>query len=225
MPTMLVSPPAAQRLAALPQIEPISPVPRADAFDGAQWMFEPRYDGLRGFLYASADDCTIRSQWVTWCEGAAELCDRVARVIAGREVILDGDIVSLDARGRPVFRDLLKGRGFLAFAASDLLWLDGHDLRPLPLAERKRRLADLLPHDTGPLYKVFTLVEHGRALFEATRKMELDGVLAKRLSDPYGPETVWYRIRNPAYRQADGGLDVPASLARSRTAERGTTER
>jgi ATP-dependent DNA ligase len=180
---------------------------------------------LRGFLSASADGCAIRSPWITRFEGYAELCERVARVIGNREVILDGDIVSLDPRGRPVFRDLLKGRGFLAFAASDLLWLDGRDLRPLPLAERKRQLADLLPDDTGPLYKVFALAEHGRALFEATRKMELDGILAKRISDPYGPETVWYRIRNPAYRQADGRVELPASRPRSRTPERATTER
>ena len=108
-----------------------------------------------------------------------------ARVLAGREAILDGEIVSLDAKGKPVFRELLKGRGYLAFAASDLVWLDGSDLRSLPLVERKRRLADLLPADTGPLYKVFTLEEHGRALFEAARKMDLEGIIAKRCQDPY----------------------------------------
>lgn len=215
MPTMLSSPPL---------IDPVVPVPRTDPFDGAQWMFEPSYDGLRGFLYRSADGCTIRSQWIERLEGYAELCERVARVIGGREAILDGAIVSLDARGRPDFRDLLRGRGFLAFAASDLLWLDGQDLRSLALAERKRLLADLLPLDTGPLYKVFTLVEHGRALFEATRKLELDGILAKRLSDPYGPETVWYRIRNPAYRQGEPWVDLSASRARSRTPELGASE-
>lgn len=224
MPTMLVPPPAARGLAALPQVELIAPVPRADPFDGAQWMFEPKYDGVRGLLYASTDGCALRSQWITRFDGYAELCDRLAAVIGGREVILDGEIVSLDSRGRPVFRDLLKGRGFLAFAAFDLLWLEGRDLQPLPLGERKRLLADLLPLDTGPLYKVFTLAEHGRALFEATRKMALEGVVAKRVSDPYGPETVWYRIRNPAYRQTDGWVDLPASRARSRTSDRGPAE-
>ena len=187
-------------------------------------MFEPEYDGVRGLLYASADGCAIRSQWITRFDGYAELCERVAAVIGERELILDGEIVSLDSRGRPVFRDLLKGRGFLAFAAFDLLWLDGRDLRPLPLGERKRLLADLLPLDTGPLYKVFTLAEHGRALFEATRKMELEGIVAKRISAPYGPETVWYRIRNPAYRQSDGWIDLPATRVRSRTSDRGAVE-
>lgn len=224
MPTLLSTPPTAQGLAALPQVEPVLHVPRPDAFDDAQWMFEPKYDGLRGFLCASTDGCAIRSQWIHRFDGHTELCERVTRVLGGREVVLDGEIVSLDPKGRPVFRDLLKGRGFLAFAAYDLLWLDGRDLRALPLFERKRLLADLLPLDTGPLYKVFTLAEYGRALYQAVRRMELQGIVAKRISDPYGPETVWYGIRNPAYRQSEMGIDLPALRTWGRSLERGAIE-
>ena len=74
-----------------------------------------------------------------------------------------------------MFRDLLDGQGFLAFAAFDILWLDGQDLRSQPLEERKRRLTDLLPADTGPLYKILTLEEHGRALFSAIGKIKNPG--------------------------------------------------
>jgi hypothetical protein len=66
-------------------------------------------------------------------------------------------------------------------------------------------LTELLPSDTGPLYKIFTLQEHGRALFETARKMDLEGIVAKRAADPYSPETPWYVIRNPAYRQSEAG--------------------
>ena len=145
------------------------------------------------------------------CASASPGCSKA------HEAILDGEIVSLDSKGKPVFRELLKGRGYLAFAASDLLWLDGADLRSAPLVERKRRLAELLPADTGPLYKIFTLEEHGRALFEAARRMDLEGIVAKRAGDPYGPETLWYLIRNPAYRQGEPGRALPE---RRRTARR-----
>jgi bifunctional non-homologous end joining protein LigD len=195
--------------ALLPGIVPIVPLQRPDAFDDAAWTFEPKYDGLRGFVHASPSGCDVRSAWDDRFEGFTELRARVARVLGSREVILDGEIVSLDPKGRPVFRDLLRGRGYLAFAAFDLLWLDGRDLRGAPLGERKQELAALLPSDTGPLYKVFALVEHGRALFEAAKKMDLEGVVAKRTADPYGPETVWYAIRNPAYRQGGGWRDLP----------------
>jgi bifunctional non-homologous end joining protein LigD len=171
---------------------------------------------LRGFLVADSGGCEIRAPFVARLEGYPELCARVAELLGGREVVLDGDLVSLDARGRPVLRELLRGRGFLAFAATDLLWLDGRDLRSEPLAERKRLLAELLPQDTGPLYKVFTLTDHGRALYQAARKMELEGILAKRLADPYGPETVWYQIRNPDYRGAAAPVERPAARLRAR---------
>jgi bifunctional non-homologous end joining protein LigD len=199
----------------LPDIDPVMLLPWAKPFDGPEWIFELQYDGFRGLLYASASGCEIRSPQAHRAGRFTDLRERLTRVLAGRHAILDGEIVALDPRGKPVFRDLLKGRGYLAFAVSDLLWLDGHDLRALPLAERKRQLADLLPSDTAPLYKVFTLEEHGRALFESTRKMDLAGIVAKRTGDPYGAETLWYTIRNPAYRQAEAGsLERPGRRAR-----------
>lgn len=212
MSTQLSAPPAGIADPAHPAIDPIVPLPRPDAFDDAAWTFEPKYDGLRGFVCGGEGGCEIRSAWNDRFENFAELRARVARVLGSRDVILDGEIVSLDPRGRPVFNELLRGRGYLAFAAFDLLWLDGRDLRDAPLAQRKSELAALLPSDTGPLYKIFSLAEHGRALFEATRKMGLEGIVAKRTADPYHAETVWYAIRNPAYPQGDGQL--PGARAR-----------
>jgi bifunctional non-homologous end joining protein LigD len=190
----------------LPDAEPVPLQPWREPFDGVDWMFEPKYDGFRALLYGQAEGCEFRARQDTHFESFNDLRERVGRVLQGREVILDGEIVSLDPKGKPVFRELLKGRGYLAFAASDLLWLDGCDLRSLPLVERKRRLGELLPADTGPLYKVFTLEEHGRALFETARRLDLEGVVAKRRQDPYAPETLWYQIRNPSYRQ---GQEAP----------------
>jgi hypothetical protein len=114
-------------------------------------------------------------------------------------------VVALNRRGKPGFRELFRGLGYLAFAASDLLWLDGQDLRGLPLIERKNLLTELLPEDTGPLYKVLTLREHGRALFSAVGKMELAGIVAKRQSESYGPGAIWYHIGNPGYVSGAAG--------------------
>jgi bifunctional non-homologous end joining protein LigD len=200
----------------LPDAEPMPLRSWREAFDGADWMFEPHYDGFRALLYLSGDGCELKARQDSHFEAFVDLRERIARVLPGREAILDGEIVSLDPKGKPVFRELLKGRGYLAFAASDLLWLDGSDLRRLPLVERKRRLTDLLPADTGPLYKVFTLEEHGRALFEAARRMDLEGIVAKRRQDRYDDESVWYHIRNPAYRQGETRLDLQQRPARTR---------
>ena len=209
MPTNTLARPLDVRaVSGLPQIDPIALATRADAFDDPEWLFEPKYDGFRGLVYASELGCEIRSRRDFGFDRFDELCNRVARILGPREVILDGEIVALDRKGKPVFRDLLRGEGFLAFAAFDILWLNGDDLRPLPLAERKRRLTDLLPADTGPLYKILTLEEHGRALFSAIRKMDLEGIVAKRKSDPYSSGTSWYKIENPGYSQSERSGDL-----------------
>ncbi len=185
--------------------QPAAPgvLPRELPFDNTEWVFEPKYDGIRGILHSTAAGCELRSRRRLELDRSRELCSRIAAVLGGREAILDGEIVALDRQGRPVLRDLLRGGGYIAFAAFDLLHLDGRDLSPLSLAERKRQLARLVPADTGPLYKVLTVDECGRALFEAIRKMQLEGIVAKRKCDPYTEATTWYTIANPAYAPGD----------------------
>jgi len=200
----------------LPQIEPIILTARAEAFDDPAWVFEPKYDGFRGFVYNSEAGCEIRSRRDFRFDRFGDLCDRIGGVLGSRETILDGEVVALNRQGKPVFRELLRGQGYLAFAAFDLLWLDGTDLRPLALAERKRALSELLPKDTGPLYKILTLEEDGRALFSAIRKMDLEGIVAKRKSDAYGTATTWYKIKNPGYSQGEGRVDLFRRRDRSR---------
>jgi bifunctional non-homologous end joining protein LigD len=173
-----------------------------EPFDDPEWLFEPAYDGVRALLSQSAAGSDIRTDHDLPLAGLSDLARRVSAVLGDREAVLEGLIVALDARGKPVLRDLLRGRGFLAFAAMDLLVLDGRDVRPLPLAVRKAMLSELLPADTGPLYKVFTLEEHGRALFATARKLDLAGIVARRKDEGYGPDAVWYRIANPEHTLA-----------------------
>jgi bifunctional non-homologous end joining protein LigD len=217
MPTKTcVRPPDIRVVSGLPQIDPVILTARVEAFDDPAWVFEPKYDGFRGFVYNSPAGCEIRSRRDFRFDRFGDLCERIAGVLGSREAILDGEVVALNRQGKPVFRDLLQGKGYLAFAAFDLLWLDGTDLRPLPLAERKRALGELLPEDTGPLYKILTLDEDGRALFSAIRKMDLEGIVAKRKSDRYGSATTWYKIKNPGYSQGEGRVDLFRWRDRSR---------
>lgn len=206
MPTLSDRPAGHPSAIDLPYIDPVPLTPGPAPFDDPEWLFEPKYDGLRALIYSSRQGCEIRLPGEVLFERTTELRDRVAKVLGGREAILDGMVVALNRRGKPGFRELFRGLGYLAFAASDLLWLDGRDLRGLPLIERKNLLTELLPEDTGPLYKILTLREHGRALFSAASKMELAGIVAKRQSESYGPETVWYQMGNPGYSGSEAGM-------------------
>jgi bifunctional non-homologous end joining protein LigD len=205
MPTSLLSP-----------VEPISFVSRSAPFDSPEWLFQPLYDGRRALLHLAGGTCQVEPAGEQPVPGLAELEARLAGVIAWPgEAVLDGLVVRLDRHGAPL-RGAGAGEGFLAFAAFDLPWLDA-DLRSLPLSRRRAMLGSLLPRDTGPLFKIFSLEEHGRALFAAARRMDLDGIVARRLSDPYGLESVWYTIRNPSAGQGDL---TPASFARREATRR-----
>jgi bifunctional non-homologous end joining protein LigD len=129
----------------LPQIAPIVPITCRDPFDDPAWLFEPKYDGFRGLVYATRNSCIIRSKRGYDFKRFDELCQRVRREIRAREAILDGEVLAIDPSGFPNFRGLLAGGGAMAYVAFDLLWLNGRDLRSLPLLDRKRRLARLNP--------------------------------------------------------------------------------
>jgi ATP-dependent DNA ligase len=89
----------------------------------------------------------------------------------------------------------MRGGGTLAYAAFDLLWLNGRDLRERPLRERKKRLDRLIPAAVGALNRVPCFEEEGSELFEAACGLDLEGIVAKRKGDPYAPETPWYKIK------------------------------
>ena len=199
---------------------PVPYLPRSLPFDDPNWVFQPRYEGLRGFAVRTRDGCEIRSARELRQEHLRDLAGRIAMVLGDHEAVLDGEVVALDRSGRPSLRELLRGRSLPAYSAFDLLWVDGEDLRSLPFARRRQRLAELVPTDTGPLYKAFLLEEHGRALFQAARRLELEGIVARRSQDPYGPATVWYGIRNPSYTQDDGRIDPFRGRPRSRRPDR-----
>jgi ATP-dependent DNA ligase len=176
----------------------------ADSGDPA-WLFEPKYDGFRGMVYIRRKDCVIRSKRGNVFSRFRELGPAICGQLRAREVILDGEILALDDDGRPIFRHLLRsGAGRLAYAVFDLLWVNGRDLRGLSLTKRRARLGRVLPEDGPTVFKVLTVEECGIELFQAVQQLDFEGIIAKRKADPYGPKTAWYKIKNPAYTQAEG---------------------
>jgi bifunctional non-homologous end joining protein LigD len=188
----------------LPRVAPIVPVLRQQPFNDSTWLFEPKYDGFRGMLYLARSGCALYSKRGNRMTRFQELAEQVRAELGRREVILDGEIVALDDEGRINFWALMRGQGTLAYAAFDLLWLNGRDLRGLPLARRKKHLERLVPISVGTLNQVPCFEGEGLELFQAACRLELEGIVAKRKTDPYRPEIQWCKIKNPAYTQAEG---------------------
>jgi bifunctional non-homologous end joining protein LigD len=197
-------PRAAKRQLELPVVEPIIPVERPTAWNDPAWLFEPKHDGFRGVVYITPEGCTIRSKRGHTFKRFDVLCDQLRELAAARTAILDGEVLAVDAEARPRFMDLLRGTGRLVYAAFDVLWLDGRDLRGLPLAKRKQHLDTALPYESPEVFRTMVVAEHGLALFEAVKRLDLEGVVAKRKADPYGAALPWYKVLNPGYSQKEG---------------------
>ena len=106
--------------------------------------------------------------------------------------------------GRPQFYDLPRNARLPAYVAFDLLWLNVADLRRLPLAERRGRLRDILPKGSAIITEALSGPGTGHKLFELMCAHDLEGIVAKRLTDSYRPSARWLKIKNPNYSQNEG---------------------
>ena len=113
----------------------------------------------------------------------------------------------MDEEGKSRFEWLInpKGKGQLMYYVFDVLYLDGHDLRSLPLVRRKAILLSIVP----PLPNVFYvdhIEEHGRAFFDLASQRELEGIVGKDKESPYvsGRETWhWLKIKNRRFERKE----------------------
>jgi ATP-dependent DNA ligase len=94
--------------------------------------------------------------------------------------------------------------------------LNGADLRPLPLTERRQRLQSILPKGSAIISEALSVTGTGHKLFELMRAHDLEGIVAKRLKDAYGPRVRWLKIKNPGYSQNEGRHELFDSTRRAR---------
>ena len=129
----------------LPTCEPMPLAVLREAFDHPDWLFEVKYDGFRALAYLESASVRLVSRKGNVYKSFPGLCTAIAATITRRDALVDGEIAHLDSAGKPQFLPLLHRRPPLSFVAFDLLWLDGKDLRALPLIERKGILRKLVP--------------------------------------------------------------------------------
>jgi bifunctional non-homologous end joining protein LigD len=183
---------AGAKRAALPRtIEPMLATLAEEPPAGDQWIYELKWDGVRALCYVDKGKLRLDSRNGKRIEKQyPELAD-LPSLVEAPTAILDGEIVVLDSEGRARF-ELIQPRistapGKLAplletnpaqIVIFDLLYLDGYDLRGVPLETRK----ELLERSVKWTERV-RLSQHFEAepasMVEAVRKMGMEGVLAK----------------------------------------------
>ena len=109
------------------------------------------------------------------------LAESISDSLPNVRAVIDGEICSLDRRGKPQFKNLMFRRGNPpCFFAFDLLTCDGKDLRTERLLDRKQELRRLLARSCAPLKYTEYIDGCGMALFERVCELDLEGIVAKQ---------------------------------------------
>jgi bifunctional non-homologous end joining protein LigD len=205
---------------AIPRGAPAAPLPAApepmlctlaaEPFDNPDWIFEPKYDGLRVLVRFDGDELTLLSrnnkpQNIQFPDIADAL-----RAALGHPALLDGEVVCFDEHGRSSFRALqqrfhLKNatavqerlRAHPAFIyVFDILHLDGRDLTGLPLEERKRLLKRAVRWSDRVRFTEFSGGD-GKALLDEACRAGEEGIIAKHRRSRYeaGRSGAWVKVK------------------------------
>jgi bifunctional non-homologous end joining protein LigD len=182
-------------------IEPALATLRSKVPNGASYVHEVKLDGYRVQAHLQDGRVTLYTRsGLDWTKRFPTIAADIGRLPAGK-LVIDGEVVSADADGRPNFgalQDDLKGRRYdrMAYYAFDLLHLDGFDTRAAPLIERKRVLEAFIKEaaTTAPGVMHF---EDGAALYARARRLKLEGIVSKLANSSYrsGRTEAWVKVK------------------------------
>jgi len=168
-------------------IKPMLAKPHDKAFDDEDWLFEIKWDGYRAIADLS------KKQPLFYSRNGISFLSKFSKVAEDfdnqkHKMILDGEIVAYDENGKPSFQ-MLQQIGdnpdlALTYQVFDLLWLNGHSTKELPLIQRKELLKDALV-ETDIIKYCDHIPEKGIDFFNQMKKMELEGMIAKKSDSIY----------------------------------------
>ncbi len=178
-------------------------------FDDPEWLFEIKWDGYRAIAFITKGKVRLVSRNQNDLTAQYPELQNLAASIKAETAILDGEIAALDEDGRSSFslmqqRTGIRERGRrtasrpdipVLYFVFDLLYLDGYDLRRLPLERRKTILAEIT--DVSGNVRYSDHFPQGKALFDVAKRKGLEGILAKRRDSFYEERRTqaWLKIK------------------------------
>ena len=154
-------------MSSLPEwLEPMAATLTYERFNGPEWIFERKYDGIRALAFKHGDDVRLFSR-NRLAQYNQPVCDAIAR-LGVTDAILDGELA-------------WRGDSKVSYHVFDLLWIDGRRLTGLPLHERKAILATMR---FKPPIELVAALDDAQPWIRACAE-GWEGVIAKRRDAPY----------------------------------------
>jgi bifunctional non-homologous end joining protein LigD len=157
-----------------------------ERFSDPEWIFERKLDGIRCIAIRSGGTVTLLSRNdLSMNDRYPELVEAFSKESCDRFVV-DGEVVAFDGSETSFARLTQRGRRYVPvfMYVFDILWLEGHDVRKLPLRTRKRLLRDALEFH-GPVRWTPHRNRDGEKFFVEACRKGWEGLIAKRADSPY----------------------------------------
>ncbi|MGA3303992.1 MAG: DNA ligase D [Methylovirgula sp.] len=172
-------------------VEPALATLEKKAPSGARWIHEIKYDGYR--VEARIDKGRVKlltRSGLDWTRKFGKTLVEAFQALPVKSALIDGEVIVENNAGASDFSALQQAlsegqaKKFLYYAF-DLLYLDGYDLRELPLLSRKETLEQLLKSARDPLRYSAHFVEDGELIRRHACRLSLEGIVSKVASAPY----------------------------------------
>jgi DNA ligase D-like protein (predicted ligase) len=191
-------------------IKPMEPQLVDTPPQGDDWLHEIKFDGYRTQVIKDKDGIRlITKNGCDWTGRYIQLAGE-AEAIEAKDFIIDGEAITMDQAGLSDFHALQsaitsrKPSRDLYLVAFDLLHLNGHDLRDMPVEDRREILQELIPAG-GRIQFSEAMLGTGAAVYHLVDQAGLEGMVSKRKSSPYrsGPTMNWRKIKCYAEKEMD----------------------
>ncbi|CAI9405787.1 Multifunctional non-homologous end joining protein LigD [Pleomorphomonas sp. T1.2MG-36] len=203
-------------------IEPMLATLVSSAPTGEKWLHEIKFDGYRLLAHIEAGRVKLLTRsGLDWTKKFGKGVLAALQDLPLGAAIVDGELVVETASGATDFSalqaDLSAGRtDRFVFYVFDLIYLDGYDLRSLPLIERKTLLEKLIPPGEGVVRFSAHLDESGAMVLQHACRLSLEGIVSKRRDAPYRPGRgkTWVKSKCSARQEFVIGGYVPSTVSR-----------
>jgi bifunctional non-homologous end joining protein LigD len=181
-------------------IPPLLPTLVEKPPEGDDWSHEVKFDGYRSQIVIDEDGTRIFTRrGLDWTAKYRDLAE-AAKALDVESAIIDGEIIVLNEAGLSDFSELRKAitrrQHDLYFVAFDLLHLNGHDLRDMPLEDRREILAGMI-EPGGRIQFSEALPGEAKAIYHLVDQAGLEGMVSKRKDSKYrsGNSTAWLKTK------------------------------
>ncbi|MBZ9719082.1 ATP-dependent DNA ligase [Mesorhizobium sp. AD1-1] len=181
-------------------IEPLMPTLVEKPPEGDGWIHEVKFDGYRSQIIKDEGRVRIFTRrGLDWTDKYRDLA-KAAGDLEVESAIIDGEIIVLNDAGLSDFGALRKAitsrQHDLYFVAFDLLHVNGHDLRDMPLEDRREILAEMIPEGQHIQFSQ-ALPGKASAIFHLIDQAGMEGMVSKRKDSKYrsGPSTNWLKAK------------------------------